>query len=167
MNESEFYFEGYVKIDITCIESTSEVVLHMKDLTITENGYFSEHDEVDHSPLFVGHTYDEKRQFLIIRLTNQTTVGLNYSIELNFTGPLTKDLTGLYLSSFERDNRTEYLVATQFQATDARSAFPCFDEPGIKSTLTRALLSTKKRSIENIEENMQIQQIPGNSQKQH
>ncbi|KAJ8314848.1 hypothetical protein KUTeg_006998 [Tegillarca granosa] len=107
MNESEFYFEGYVKIDMTCIESTSEVMLHMKDLTITENGYFSAHTEMNQSPLYAGHTYDARREFLIISLTNQTTVGLNYSIELNFTGPLTKDLTGLYLSSFERDNKTE------------------------------------------------------------
>ena len=51
-------------------------------------------------------TYDEERQFEIFSLDSDVTVGEHYFIEMNFTGPLTGDLTGLYLSQYQRGNET-------------------------------------------------------------
>eukprot|EP01083_Nonionella_stella_P044726 120333_1 len=44
------------------------------------------------------------------------------------------DLAGLYKSKYEYGNITVINLVTQFQATDARSVFPCFDEPAFKAT---------------------------------
>jgi puromycin-sensitive aminopeptidase len=50
-------------------------------------------------------------------------------LELRFAGRLRSDLRGLY---FARSGKRRYAF-TQLEATDARSFFPCFDEPALKA----------------------------------
>jgi aminopeptidase N len=52
------------------------------------------------------------------------------TLKIHFTGILNNELRGFYLSKTERRS---YAV-TQFESTDARRAFPCFDEPAFKAT---------------------------------
>lgn len=56
-------------------------------------------------------------------------------LTFTFTAKLSTDMAGFYSSAYY-DPATQQnikLAATQFQATDARRAFPCFDEPSFKS----------------------------------
>ncbi len=57
------------------------------------------------------------------------------TLHVNYTGILNNELRGFYLSKTKRRN---YAV-TQFEATDARRAFPCFDEPAFKATFSVSL----------------------------
>lgn len=59
----------------------------------------------------------------------------NATLHINYTGILNNQLRGFYLSKTKRRN---YAV-TQFEATDARRAFPCFDEPAFKATFNISL----------------------------
>jgi aminopeptidase N/puromycin-sensitive aminopeptidase len=52
------------------------------------------------------------------------------TLSIAYTGILNDKLRGFYLSKTARRN---YAV-TQFESTDARRAFPCFDEPAFKAT---------------------------------
>jgi aminopeptidase N/puromycin-sensitive aminopeptidase len=52
------------------------------------------------------------------------------TLSIQYTGILNNELRGFYLSKTAKRN---YAV-TQFEATDARRAFPCFDEPAFKAT---------------------------------
>ncbi len=60
-------------------------------------------------------------------------------IHIRFTGILNDKLRGFYLSKSERRS---YAV-TQFEATDARRAFPCFDEPAFKAVFNVTLVIDK------------------------
>jgi aminopeptidase N/puromycin-sensitive aminopeptidase len=57
------------------------------------------------------------------------------ALKIRFTGILNNELRGFYLSKTAARN---YAV-TQFESTDARRAFPCFDEPAFKATFDVSL----------------------------
>ena len=61
------------------------------------------------------------------------------SLKMKYTGILNNELRGFYLSKTSKRN---YAV-TQFEATDARRAFPCFDEPALKATFNVSLTISK------------------------
>jgi aminopeptidase N len=58
------------------------------------------------------------------------------TLQVHYTGILNNELRGFYLSKTARRN---YAV-TQFESTDARRAFPCFDEPAFKATFDVSLV---------------------------
>lgn len=55
-------------------------------------------------------------------------------LSLNFTGLLNDKMKGFYRSKYDGpDGQTRHIAVTQFEATDARRAFPSWDEPAIKA----------------------------------
>jgi aminopeptidase N len=58
------------------------------------------------------------------------------TLSINYTGILNNELRGFYLSKTARRN---YAV-TQFESTDARRAFPSFDEPALKASFDISLV---------------------------
>jgi len=52
-----------------------------------------------------------------------------------FSGVNNDDMYGFYKSEYtDQNGKKEYLLTSQFEAADARAAFPCFDEPKFKAT---------------------------------
>lgn len=80
-------------------------------------------------------TLDEAKQQATLHFGHALSVG-EHTLHIAFTGTLNGELRGFYLSKTARRN---YAV-TQFESTDARRAFPCFDEPAMKATFDITLL---------------------------
>src|SRR5262249_43716283 len=63
------------------------------------------------------------------------------TVHLRFRGTLNDKLRGFYRSTFTDETGTErVLAATQMESTDARRAFPCWDEPDFKAVYAVTLV---------------------------
>jgi aminopeptidase N len=83
-------------------------------------------------------SFDEAKEQATLAVDKQLQVG-SAEIHIRFTGILNDKLRGFYLSKSERRN---YAV-TQFESTDARRAFPSFDEPAFKAVFNVTLIVDK------------------------
>ena len=97
-----FGFQGYVDITINVVESNSNnITLHVKDITIFENtivvanvGNNSQRIEV------VGCSYDDPREFLIVKLAQNLNSGQAIRLSMGFLGNLNDKMAGFYRSSY-------------------------------------------------------------------
>lgn len=79
-----------------------------------------------------------------IKFSNSISAGSPAQLKLKFTGSLNDNMAGFYRSSYKMPNgETKYLASTQMEPTDARRAFPCFDEPALKAKFTVTLVADK------------------------
>jgi tricorn protease interacting factor F2/3 len=55
-------------------------------------------------------------------------------LRIDYVGSINDRMAGFYRSQFTAEGQTRYIGVTQFEETDARRAFPCFDHPVQKAT---------------------------------
>ena len=85
---------------------------------------------------------NDKKEELQIKLSDK--VKGKISIEIEFQGILNDRLLGFYRSQYVQNGKTKYLATTQFEAADARRAFPCWDEPEAKATFDISIIADNK-----------------------
>ncbi|MCH8351430.1 MAG: M1 family metallopeptidase [Chloroflexi bacterium] len=124
-----FTFQGDESIDIHVVEATREIVLNALDLEIASATLHCGGSENTAESI----TFDEERQTATLSFGQQIPIG-DATLDISFTGELNDKLHGFYRSEYTTpEGEQKYLAATQFEATDARRAFPCWDEPAQKA----------------------------------
>ncbi len=125
-----FSFTGRVEIDVDVTEATSSVTLHALDLDLGTARLVSGEHSVSSTAVRLDETY----QTATLDFDGECPTG-PATLEIEFTGVLNDLLVGFYRSSYtDPDGVTHTIATTQFEHSDARRAFPCFDEPSFKAT---------------------------------
>ncbi|XP_034837045.1 aminopeptidase N-like isoform X1 [Maniola hyperantus] len=141
---TNFSFFGVVDILLTAKKNTPKIILHAQDFEITGDKITvtGVGGPVTVTEVKLNDTYN----FLTIALEKELEKNANYTLTIPFFGNLVKGLDGAYVSSYinKKNQQTEYLVTTQFEAISARKAFPCFDEPMYKATFTLNVAHNKQ-----------------------
>lgn len=133
-----FTFVGNEAIDITLVKSVKELTLHSKDLEITEGWWQVGKTKTEISKI----SYDVQTETATFVFAKSLPKGKG-KLHLHFRGVIQESLSGFYRSQYEYKGKTMRIATTQFESTDARRAFPCFDEPAHKAVFEVSLVIPK------------------------
>ncbi|MGH7238810.1 MAG: M1 family metallopeptidase, partial [Candidatus Saccharimonadales bacterium] len=147
VDPDEMIFDGKVTIAGQKVGRPSQrITLHQKGLKIAE-AKITKHDKsgdqiITISRINTQKTYDEVRLH-----SKQMIYSGNYTLELKFSGNVTRNMEGIYPSFFKHAGKDQKIISTQFESHHAREAFPCIDEPEAKATFDLTLVSEKGMTV--------------------
>ena len=123
-------FVGEVVISATVQAPVDSIMLNAADLdcgvaTLQQNG----------SAIAAEVTFDAETERMALRPADGRRLEPGeLQISCSFAGELNDQLRGFYRSTFvDEDGEVRTIATTQFESTNARRAFPCFDEPDFKA----------------------------------
>lgn len=110
------------------VDNVGAIVLHKKDLEI-EGISFKNGDADPTSLTYDAESYDSDTDKWTISLGVGTVLSrtVDSILTISFTGKLNDEMKGFYRSYYWEKGVKVWMASTQFQQTDARRAFPCFD----------------------------------------
>ncbi|RJE21269.1 Aminopeptidase [Aspergillus sclerotialis] len=140
-NFEKFTYDGTVIIDLDVTEDTNSISLNSNEIDIHDATVSVKGAVVASNPEI---SINKDTQVATIKFSDSVAAGSSAQLKLIFTGCLNDNMAGFYRSSYKMPNgETKYIASTQMEPTDARRAFPCFDEPALKAKFTVTLIADK------------------------
>ncbi|MEM0201127.1 MAG: M1 family metallopeptidase [Candidatus Micrarchaeaceae archaeon] len=132
-NFSTFKYYGEEEIEIEIKNSTKIIKLNATELEVLKAEVI-----LNKKTLNCKIKYDKKNEQVIFSIEKE--IKGKAKLKVSFNGFHNDKMSGFYRSSYYYEGKENYFMTTQFEAADARRAFPCFDEPEFKATYELSLL---------------------------
>ncbi len=137
-----FTFAGEQRVAVKVHEATAEVVLNALELELDEAiaeraGTTLRANKIE---------LEAQRERAHIHFPQPLEAG-EWTLSIKYRGILNDKLHGFYRSSYaDAAGKSHTVATTQFEATDARRAFPCWDEPALKAVYKVTLVVDEQLS---------------------
>jgi puromycin-sensitive aminopeptidase len=130
-------FDGAIQVTIEVVEPVTEIVLNANELRLDDATLTAaDGRRVGVSKIRT----DDDAERATLDLVETAEPG-EWTLAISFRGELNPRLTGFYRSTYtDEDGQTQVVGTTHFEATDARMAFPCWDEPDRKAVFATTLV---------------------------
>ncbi len=145
----KFIFSGNLELIIESAESVDSIKLHVLELEIYTCQIEYRGNRFDCSFNVVT---DSELLSIILPEKIQGT----FTIYIRYSGIINDKMAGFYRSQYVSDGKVYPIAVTQFQESDARRAFPCFDHPrqkavfDIELTIDRHLTAISNQDVESV-----------------
>ena len=131
-----FTFRGEEHVDIQVMEPSESITLNAAELKLLDAHLMQGMKAFPAKEI----KPDEESETVTLSFDREVPPG-PATLVVKFSGVLNDQLRGFYRSQCTDPHGDErFLASTQFEATDARRAFPCWDEPTLKATFQVTLV---------------------------
>lgn len=138
-NLEEFTFYGEETIHLHLEKPTDEIILHAVEIDVVTVEIIDKKKKKITGTV----TYNKETETATLIFPEEIQTG-EKELFLTFNGELNDKMRGFYRSAYDIEGKTHYMGTTQFEATDARRAFPCIDEPSKKAVFEVSLIIPKE-----------------------
>jgi puromycin-sensitive aminopeptidase len=134
---AEATFTGSEVVTVSVEEPVDEIVLNADDLELSGGRLEGPAGTLEVASIRL----DPENERAHLSLSGTAEPG-QWRLSLDFRGRLSDQLEGFYRSTYKDDaGQTHVIATTQFESTDARRAFPCWDEPDLKAVFSVTLVA--------------------------
>ena len=121
-------FSGSETVQLNVESPTRQVVFNALDVNVAEA-------RIDENPIAISAIkIDTENELVTLSLPEELQPG-QHTLALKFTGKINQFGRGLFYAKYQEQGTgaKKLLLGTQFEATDARRLFPCWDEPAFRA----------------------------------
>lgn len=124
-------FNGNVKINCNSIKASKSVSLNTRELEIKKVALTLKSGSVIEPK---SQTYNDVTEALTFDFNQE--ISESFILEIDYEGKIQTNMSSFYRSEYKDliTGEEKCTLSTQFEATEARKCFPCFDEPNLKAT---------------------------------
>ena len=151
-------FTGDEKISIHVHEPVREIILNAAELELHAVSLQTADGKVREGRV----NLDTENERATLSFGEPVPAGRG-DLQIQFSGILNDKLHGFYRSTYKgADGQDKPLASTQFESTDARRAFPCWDEPAFKAVYQVTLVVDEKLTAISNARVVRENALPGN-----